>query len=266
MTELSTQWQCKPKKKRGVICAADRSQEWLLPWWWERYSEHNNFPVTFFDFGMTEEAREWCKKKGDLSPAVIDTSFVAPRSAIDDALAKEWEGFYGWTVWNSRPSWFKKPFAYLKSPYQKGIWLDLDCEVLGSIDPLFSLCNAKNPLAMAKEYTTEHLHHSDPGMRFNGGVVVFQHGAPIIEQWAEGALKRNHLIWSDDMLLSQLIVEQKLQVAEIPADYNWRFAKGFNLGAVVLHWVGSGGKAYIRQHGGLKPALDAFYQACKGKL
>ncbi len=245
-----------------MICAADRTQEWLLPWWWERYSEHNSYPVTFFDFGMTEEARVWCQEKGQLISAPIDTSFVAPRSQIDDALAKEWEGFYGWTVWNSRPSWFKKPFAYLKSPYRKGIWLDLDCEVLGSLEPLFSY----NGLALAREYTTDHLPSTDPHVRFNGGVVVFEHGAPIIEKWAEGALKRNHLVWSDDMLLSQLIAEQKFQVAEIPDDYNWRFAQGFNLNAVVLHWVGSGGKAYIRKHGGLKPALDAFYQSCRGKL
>jgi lipopolysaccharide biosynthesis glycosyltransferase len=165
-------------------------------------------------------------------------------------------------VWNARLTWFKKPLAFLHSPYEKGIWIDLDCEVLGSLKSLFTRCDPTTQIALVREHVTDHLPQLDPNVRYSGGVVVFQHGASIIEKWAEDAISRNHLFWSDDMMLSSLINTQQLEVEELSEVYNWRMVRGLNLNAVILHWVGSGGKNYIRTHGGLKPALDAFYRSC----
>jgi hypothetical protein len=260
------QWQGALRAAKGVICGCEQSQEWLLPWWWSRYKECNTLPVTFFDFGMTDEMVAWCRERGDVIAMPIDSSFVAPRSAIEKEMGDHWESFYGWTMWNSRLTWFKKPFAFLSSPYEKSLWVDLDCEVLGSLDPLFSQCDDTSQLALVRDYATDHLPQLDPGVLYNGGVVAFQHGAPIIEKWARAAYTETHRFWGDDPLLSHLIYHEKLEVVELPETYNWRLVRGFNLNAVILHWVGSGGKSYIRAHGGLKPALDAFYQGCRGKV
>jgi len=255
-------WQHKPKEKRGILCGVDAAQEWLLPWWWERYSALHHYPVTFCDYGMTEEAHRFCSERGTVIPISIDTSFVKPKEEIDPFLAKIWEECHGKQVWKIRAAWFKKPFTFLHSHYEKGIWLDLDCEVLKSLDPLFSLTLPSSGIALVREYTTDHLPKIDPGARYNGGVVVYQHGAPLFEKWAEGSVTLNHLFAGDDTVLSHLIYEEKYDVLELPEIYNWRMMCGLNLDAVVVHWVATS-KNYIRTHGGLKPTLDAFWAGLK---
>ena len=49
------------KEGDGVIVGSDYSQEWLLPWWWENYTKHNRYPVTFVDFGLSQEPIELCR-------------------------------------------------------------------------------------------------------------------------------------------------------------------------------------------------------------
>lgn len=51
----------------GVIIGCTQILERHLPWWWINYRLHNDNPVTFFDFGMSPPAKEWCKKKGPSS-------------------------------------------------------------------------------------------------------------------------------------------------------------------------------------------------------
>ncbi len=262
---LNYQWQSCPKIKRGVICGAEKTQEWMLPWWWSRYSEHNSFPVTFFDFGMTDEMKDWCQARGSVIPIDIDTAFVRPRSEIDAKMAKLWEKHHEWTVWNKRHAWFKKPFAFLHSEYETGLWIDIDCEILGPLEPLFSQTTSRSQIALAREYTSDHLPKFDPGAQYNGGVVVFKHGVEIIPKWAEGCVTLNQRLVGDDAVLSYLINQQRLDVVELPDVYNWRMMRGLNLDAVIIHWVSSS-KNYIRSHGGLKPSLDAFFQSCKGLL
>lgn len=264
MKQLHFHWRRSPKKKKGVLCGAEQTQEWLLPWWWSRYSEHNAYPVTFCDFGMSDEMKKWCVARGEVITIELEPSSITPRNGIDNELAKHWESMYGWNVWNSRRTWFKKPFAFLESTYEKAIWIDLDCEVLGSLEPLFRELNSASELGIVRDFSTLHLPRLDSRVRYNGGVVVFNHGASIFESWAEGAIHQNHQFGGDDALLSHLIHAHQLEVLELPEEYNWRMARGLNLSAVILHWIGNGGKAYIRTHGGLKPSLDVFFQSCKG--
>ncbi len=253
---MRPQWQREPREACGILCAADENLEWLLPWWWERYSEHNDLPVAFVDFGMSEAAKQWCSARGELIPLAIDTSFVAPRSNIDTERVKDWEKTYGSEVWSARTSWFKKPFAFLSTPFQKSVWLDLDCEVLGPLDPLFTHCTAS--LGLVRDFYTDHLPLYDERVRYNGGVVFFEHGTAILVELAEEAMRQSHLMWSDDLILANLIHKHKWPVVELPPEYNWRLSRGFTLDAVVIHWMGSGGKAYIRAHGGLKGTIDTF--------
>jgi hypothetical protein len=262
---LDYKWRRLPKEKRGVLCGAEKTQEWMLPWWWSRYIEFNHLPVTFFDFGMTEDMRAWCQKRGEVITLDMDTSFVRPRKEIDPDLAKQWEHYHEWKVWDKRHAWFKKPFAFLNSSYEQGLWIDLDCEILGPLEHLFSQCTKACQIALVREYASDHLPKFDPSIRYNGGVIVFQHGAQIIEKWAETSVTLNHRFVGDDNVLSFLINQHQLDVVELPDIYNWRMVLGINLDAVVIHWVSSS-KNYIRSHGGLKPSLDAFFQSCKGLM
>jgi len=240
----------------GVLCGSDAAQEWLLPWWWERYSAENAFPVTFIDFGMTQKMRSWCSERAEVIPFDRDMSFVASKQQIALEHTHEWEGFYGPTLWEARTSWFRKPFALLLSPYSKTVWIDSDCEVLAPLDALFEECTPASQIALVREHATEHLLKYDPAVRYNGGVIAFMHGAEIINTWAERTIERNHYFWGDDPLLSACINEERISVVELPEIYNWRLAQGVNMNAVIHHWTGSAGKAYIKHFGGIKPKLQ----------
>lgn len=88
-------WKTTPTQPKGVICGAEITQEWLLPWWWERYREHNALPVVFFDFGMSEEMKEWCKARGELISIPFEDAWVTQRAVIDPALSQQWKKVMG---------------------------------------------------------------------------------------------------------------------------------------------------------------------------
>ena len=48
----------------GVVVGSDIGSEWMLEWWFNNYSKHNDFPVTFVDYGMSLEASRWCEERG----------------------------------------------------------------------------------------------------------------------------------------------------------------------------------------------------------
>jgi hypothetical protein len=249
-------WERTPQKECGVIVGCDNAQEWLLEWWWERYHAENDYPVTFVDMGMSEAKHNWCSERGEIIRLDLDASFVKSRNDIDSKLVDQWDSLP--YIWNSRNAWFKKPFALLLSPYERTVWLDLDCEVLGSLHGLFSQY-AQCELAMAREHRSDNLPLGHPDIVYNGGVIVFQHGFFLIQKWAEDALTRNHQFLGDDFLLSALVYETGYAMLELPQIYNWRIVHGISLNAVIVHWVGK--KNFIKKCGGVKPALEDFYRA-----
>lgn len=247
------------KAPKGIVCGTDASQEWLLPWWWERLRDQSDLPVLFCDFGMTAEARQWCAERGEVVEVELDPSLIVAKEAVDPELVQKWEHCYTNCVWTFRPVWFKKPFALLKTPFQKSLWLDLDCEVLQSIEPLFEFCSPKTQLGIMREFLVNHLPRFHPQAVYNSGVMVYEHGSPLIAEWAASVSTMTDRFWGDEVLLSHLINHQQIWIEELPGIFNWRVSQGVNANAVICHWVGGGGKTFIRQFGGLKPTLDKFY-------
>lgn len=216
----------------GVLVASDSAQEWLLPWWWDHYSKYNNYPVAFVDFGMSEEKKEWCREHGEFIPLPVLDVFVAGEEEIDSSLLKEWKKIYGEKMWlNSRNAWFKKPLACLQSPFLRTLWLDLDCEVRGSLAPVFDYSDHPSGIALHKE----RFYHS-----YNGGVICFRRGIPLIETWVSECFVKNHRFPADQELLSNILDEQKIAIGELPADMNWLISYGDNSDALIYHWCGSG--------------------------
>ncbi len=257
MLKNRCEWQRAPEKERGILVACDCHQEWLLAWWWERYSAENNYPVTFIDLGMTKDANKWCQERGEVIAVHIDSSFIKSKEEMDPEKVQHWERFYGSMLWISRPNWFKKPFACLHSRYQKTIWIDLDCEILQPVDDLFLECTSVSEIGLVREFESEHLPRMHPEVFYNGGVIVYSHGSEIICKWAQESIVRNGSLLGDDKVLSALIYELQWPVVELPAIYNWKFIWGFNENAVIYHWFTTG-KTYIKNHGGIKPALEAY--------
>lgn len=234
------------KKEKGIIVGSDLTQEWLLPWWWEHYSCSNTFPVAFVDFGMSFEAKEWCRKKGEL--IVLPEFFVAEKEEMEKGLVEEMEHSCGKVFWSSRHAWFKKPLACLSSFFERSIWIDLDCEVRSSLAPLFKL---SCPIAMALEAS----HHQIKD--YNTGVIVFNRDLSLLHEWKERCLQENHLFRGDQDVLRAIIHEKNVPITELFPLYNWSRFKGENEEAVIMHWHGPQGKMIIA-HQMMRSSLRMF--------
>ena len=222
--------------KRGIVAASDLTQEWILPWWWDNYRKHNSYPVAFVDLGMSFEMKAWCKKRGELIPLrVVD--FASGKEEIDPPLAKQWKEDHGTFFWDYRNAWFKKPLACLKSPFQKTIWIDIDCEIRGALQPLFKY----EGLAMAKDW------NNASKEVYNSGVIVFDQGSlPLIQEWADGCFKDHASFPGDQDILSDIIAKKGVRIGQIPDEYNWSRCREVNPDAIINHWHGPIGKFIIR--------------------
>ncbi|HSX10448.1 MAG TPA: hypothetical protein VLF94_01850 [Chlamydiales bacterium] len=222
---------------RGVLVAADISQEWILPWWWEHYKRKNHLPVVFVDLGMSFEKKAWCKERGKLIPLRV-FDFAAAREEMEPSLVQKFEEEYGVRFWECRNAWFKKPLACLQSPFDTTLWIDIDCEVRCCVEPLFDFPGfalAKDQIALTSPYQV-----------YNSGVIVFKRSLPLIERWASEAMKKSELFRGDQELLSWMIAEEKVPVTELPPLYNWSRSLGENPEAKIYHWHGINGKKVIR--------------------
>lgn len=233
----------------GVIVGCDENQEWILPWFWNHYSTHNTLPVLFVDFGLSAEAAQWCKQRGKVISLPSQLPEMKPRIALDPGIVERWEAAYGTGFWKARSCWFKKPFALLQTPFEKTLWLDLDCEVKDDVSPLFSSFTEEISLVPEPRYAQEHMRafsiRNEKEIIYNSGVVLFRHGSPTILEWAIESMHRADAFWSDQHLLSRLILERQTHVTELSQLYNWYMAFGKNEQARIIHRLGDPGKEYI---------------------
>ncbi len=152
----------------GVITGANDSYESLLPCWWKCYQQHNDYPVTFIDFGLSSSGHQWCSERGEVIKFSVPFHLFKKREFVHAQL--------GYRILKI---WFKKPFALLQSPYRRSLWLDVDCEVKGDISKLFPL--AENPSGMALAHSSPekierriqrgYLKEGEQG--FNSGVIAY---------------------------------------------------------------------------------------------
>lgn len=237
---------------QGILVATTSHLEWLLPWWWMNYKAHNRLPVAFVDLGMGTGAKKWCRERGEVISLEVPDCSVFGRDRVDPKMAILWEKVLGTGVWDVRLKWFKKPFAFAHSPFLQTVWLDLDCEVRGSLDSLFSYCRNEAGIALAREADAlqqgfQALGFTLPGeVVYNTGVVVYQKGAPILDCWIEEVKKSNQCYISDQEALSRLLFLEKPSFKELPPHCNWDRGLGPNAEALIFHWHGQKGKEMIR--------------------
>ncbi len=237
----------------GVIVGTSRGQEWLLPWWWVHYQVHNTHPVTFVDFGdLSPEALAWCHQRGPVVQLALSDSFMAKRENIAPEKARLWSTMHP-NIWFVRFEWFKKPFALHRSTYQRTVWIDLDCQVRGSIAPLFALNLGEAQIAVAPEPDDSQLLNLQRSIisagqtMYNAGVVVCQRGSKLIDLWVEKTLTENAHFCSDQQLLVHLLHSERLSFCSLARLYNWTVDRGENPDAVILHWWGRQGKELLKQ-------------------
>lgn len=226
----------------GILLGGNERQEWLLPWWWDHFRKSNHYPVAFVDFGFSAQGKEWCRAKGQLIDLRMPPLFVRDRDEVDSHFRDEWEAIYPDGFWDSREAWFKKPAACLVSPFDRTIWIDLDCQIVGPLDPLFAEIHPTH-IAIAKDIVAS---RRSPFPIYNSGVIVFPRGHSLIVEWARQAAINNGLFRGDQDLLAHIIQSQGQVVHELSPLYNWSIGEGMREDVKIYHLVGDAAKSFLR--------------------
>jgi hypothetical protein len=243
-------------EKIGILIASDETQEWMLPWWYHHYHQHNSLPVTFVDLGLSKNALSWCQKKGHVISLDIPQNFVFPKEKIEKKWIADWEQLYGQQIWQLRPKWFLKPLFLPKSPYQKTLYLDTDCEVKENLESLFSYLNNGTEVALARCIRSPHVKTrkvvkkilTKEEIHFNSGVILYNKASDLIQQYYHRALQENHLYPGDQELLGNILYQAQKGVCILPQKFNYQKIDFNNRNfqkASIRHWAGRAEKILI---------------------
>lgn len=206
--------------ERAFLVGCDSKHEWMIDWWFGNYKKHNNLPVIFADFGLTPEGLKVVRK---YTTNILDMKSQAEKG------------------------WFLKPKSMLMCPSKLTVWVDLDCEILGSLRGIFKELEV-DKLAMVKDHpwTTRRgeLWH-------NSGVVGFVNKPPILKDWVRQVGVRK-AVGDQEVLHSMLNPITKITyIKDLPHRYNVLridvLDENVPKDPLIIHWTGQKGKEEIRR-------------------
>lgn len=230
----------------GILVGCNQFQEWILPWWWEHYAKYNSYCVSFVDFGLSDKMRIWCRERGDLCELhdSMKTIRLTKKEELLPNLSKQWELRYGKNIWHVRESWIKKAFSILHSPYDRTIWLDNDCKVLGNLSEIFSILD-QTDLAVARDwYQSNPLLYQDE-IEYNSGVLAFRTPSSFLKDYFQTIESYEKELPGDQELLSRCIHLTRPKFIELSGLYNWRHDLELNAFTKIQHFCGGSGKIAI---------------------
>ncbi len=236
-----------PIADRGILLACDMDQEWMLKWWWDNYSRHNDLPVHFIDMDLSANMRKWCAQVGTISPLSHKLPYTGEPTEEDKA---RWESIYAGPILTLRKKMLLKPYALEQSPFTKTLYLDNDTQVLTSLQPLFEL---DTPFAICPEPIYAQSLDDAKGViesghpLYNSGVTLYTKGTPILNQWIDLTNRANHKYMGDENVLTDVIYNHSHTPYHLDPIWNWRPSQGENPHARIIHHVASHGKRTIRR-------------------
>ena len=209
------------------LTGCDVNTEWQLPWFINKYKEHNSTPIVCADFGMSATGRKFADDNFNL---VIE-------------IKSEAKG------------WFKKPRAILDGSHQAGVkktcWIDTDCEILGDISDIFDL-SEQGRLGMIKDrpWSTR---RNDLGDWYNSGVVLVEGSPNILRSWADQCIRDP--VQGDQEVLYLMMGGDELKkltcINPLPHKYNTLrldYIDGIDVkNPKIVHHTGAKGKEIIRK-------------------
>lgn len=238
-------------QKNGIIIGSDKNLEYLIPAWRIIYNKSNKLPVTFFDFGVSCAMKNFCKSH--FNYINLEKSIEIKKSNIDLKNQSNWEEFYQNDFWDKRNGWFKKALACKHSPYELTLWIDLDCLVYKDLSLLFSMANNVPFLSLAADENSRMDLQLKLDIRnerekiYNSGVILYSKNHPIIEEWADQCIHKNHLFIGDQHALSRVIYEKNWPIFLLPKEYNWPYHEEKKTDVVIEHFFGLGKKNLLEE-------------------
>jgi len=237
--------------KEGVLSGCEQSHEWLLPWFFERFRTYNpDCPLAFADFGMTPKGKEWCRERGilvavpELPAPVFSSIFFEGEEWIDRKLESAPLSLPQRII-------FRKPLALSQSPFQRTLWLDLDCQVRGSLTSLLSFPLGPSKLAVPFSSSFVEMKNLTQNRIFVfpkccTGIVLTSRDSPLLEKWA--FFSRSPLAFqTDEGSLCFAAERSQMLLTMLPHLFHWPVVWGVNDNALIYHWLGQESKSYLRQ-------------------
>ena len=210
------------EKTRSVLTACDSKLEDLLPWWIQNTQKFTNAPIYVVDLGLNE-------------PMVNIAQGLGAHVGVMEPIE------------NVR-TWFNKPWCLQKTQTQQTLWLDVDCEVLKSIDDIWMLCeNERILIAPDPVMRRQGPEHSGT---VNTGVMLYENLDDVFfKRWQKEIKGGDHR--GDQEALRELISRDSVpELLELPQEWNWlrlMYTRGEdNPDKRILHWTGRGGKGMLR--------------------
>ncbi len=241
-------------KEFGVLVGSDASQEWLLAWFYAHFRKYNpDCPIAFADFGMSLDARNWCKERGPLQKVPANSADHARQGKFlfHGEYWQEWKlDISNWTP--DRRLTLRKPFAIAQAPFQRILWLDLDCQVRGDLSPLLSMPLSSGRLSAAFSGSYCHVHNLSKKKillidKCNSGVILTEKNSGLLDQWIS-LIDRKVSFSTEEGSLSFLINRNQTQFTELSPLFNWPVhVWGENEESLVYHWIGKEAKCRLRE-------------------
>ena len=227
----------------GVLLFCDEAQELFLPWWYSHYEKTNDAPIAIIDLGLSERGKKWANNIGQvIAMEPVEFELEPPPDFIMD----EWKHYTKADYERARPLWLTTPFALLKTPFEKTLYLDLDCEVRKNLDHLFDIPFGVVP---APEDTLKCWIERGISMpeqrRYNLGVIAYHKNSPIIQAWADMILDSSCHFWSDHEALMETLREKEFTVIELPEHYNTYSTQSISDETAIVHHLMLKGKLHI---------------------
>jgi hypothetical protein len=206
---------------KAFVTGVDSEHQHFIKWWVKNIRKHNpSIDIVVCNFGnMKPEIIKWVKQNTD--------KYI------------EFEP-------HEKCAWFHKTSAIIECPYKYTCWMDVDCEVIASMEDIFDLAE-ENKLGLT----------DDIGRLYTGrqwyatGLVNVINTPDLLLKWHEEM--KHYLYRGDQETLDEMLRENpklKEEIVMLPQDYQWlriSLAQGKNSNSKrMVHWTGTIGKAHIK--------------------
>lgn len=212
------------KLTRAFLTGCDSKTEWMLEWFVKHYRKHNNTPMIFANFGVSDDMRS---KLGMFGFAEI--------MDMPEQVGK---------------GWFYKPRAMLNAAKlaDEVCWLDTDIHIQGDMSDIFRYVE-NNKLCMCEDRGWS--------VRFkekwhNSGVVAFRGVPNILREWEKECSNRPKQ--GDQEVLHEMVrhipLQREINISDAPCKFNWLrldILDGRDGPKVAMHWTGHKGKLHIQK-------------------
>ena len=208
---------------KTFMTGVDDTQEYLLKWWYKNIIKHNpDVHITICDFGMSEKVKQWAKVNADC--------FVEyPKHKIN--------------------AWFNKTQCLIDSKYEYTCWIDVDCEVLRSIQDVFAYAQ-QDKICLTRDWAREFSRKNE--IWWATGFNLIKGDSSLLQDWHD--VLKEEKVRGDQEALQELITQNPIrnkEIIELPQIYQWLRLSlqrhKDNKNKRVVHWTGPIGKKHIKE-------------------